>query len=306
MGRLSTQRRLAPPAKLVNTPTTTPHRRGTRARYFWRFRPVSLASRLHQFPSLLREALGLLLASALGLTTPSATANPTGQLDLNAALEASEAQLRKSWAADRTTTRLPFPKVQLLPPGVNVSGACTPGDPVREPPPTAIYCASREAVLLEHDLLSLTYRLHKSPALAYWIAVGLAERLQPRDTGLTPAASSLQVSCLAGTLLGATGEDRSADATDRFVKAAAKAYGDSFSGVVGTGSQRAYAVLSGLGATSLDCDAPAMARLAGGQVSISPDLGTRGPASMGQEMDCRQPPTCPRPLLPSTAGLGGV
>lgn len=267
--------------------------------------PSALASRSHQPHDLLRGALGVLLASAPGLTAPPATANPISNTDLTAAVEASQAQLRKSWAADPATARLPFPRVELLPPGVEVSGACTPGAPAREPAPTAIYCAGRDAVVLQHDLLSLAYRLHQSSAVTYWIAVGLAERVRPLEAALTPATSSLQVNCLAGVLLGATGPAQSADATDRSVKAAAKAYGDLFSGAVGTGPQRAYALLSGLGATSLDCGAAAMARLAAGQVPIPADLGTRGPGSLGLEVSCRQPPACPR-RLPSTVGVGGV
>ncbi len=167
---------------------------------------------------------------------------------------------------------------------------CTSGAPAREPAPTAIYCASRDAVVLQHDLLTLAYRLHQNSAVSYWIAVGLAESLRPREDALTPVASSLQVSCLAGVLLGATGPAQSADATDRSVKAAAKAHGDLF---------------SGLGATSLDCGAAAMARLAAGQVPIPSDLGTRGPGSLGLEVSCRQPPACPR-RLPSMIGVGGV
>jgi hypothetical protein len=256
-----------------------------------------------------RQTTVLLLALGLGSSQAPAAANPTTNPSpdpaLLAAVAASTNDLRQSWDADPTTARLPFPKVQLLPPGVDVSGACTPGAPAREPAPTAIDCANREAVLLEHDLLRIAYRLHQRPAVSYWIAVGLAERLQPRRTVLSPAASSLQRSCLAGTLLGAKGPIQPADVAERAVKAAAKAYGDLFSLQLGSGSQRAYALLSGLGATELDCGAAAMARLAAGQVPIPAELGTRGPGTLGREGACRQPPPCPRPV-PSSAALGGV
>ncbi|MFN7898768.1 MAG: hypothetical protein ACK5N0_03755 [Synechococcaceae cyanobacterium] len=267
--------------------------------------PLALASRLHQPHALRCEALGVLFAAALGLTAPAATANPINETDLPAAVEASKAQLRRSWAADPVTARLPFPRVELLRPGVEVSEACSPGAPAHQPAPTAIYCANRDAVVLQHDLLTLAYRLHHAPAVSYWIAVGLAERVRPREPSLTPAASSLQVSCLAGVLLGATGPAQSADATVAAVKTAAKAYGDLFSAAVGTGPQRAYALLSGLGATSLDCHAAAMARLAAGEVPIPSDLGTRGPGSLGLEVSCRLPPACPRRFA-SMVGVGGV
>jgi hypothetical protein len=252
--------------------------------------------------TLSRPATVLLLAAALELGRAPAAANPGVDAELQRAVQASTAQLRTSWAADPATVRRPFPAVQLLPPGLNVSGACTPGAPASDPAPTAVYCPSRGAVLLDHDLLALVYRLHQQPAVAYWIAVGLAEHLQPPGATLPPAAASLQTSCLAGVLLGASGSPRPAMA-DRWAKAAARAYGDHTSETVGTSSQRALALLSGLGATDLDCTAPDMTRLAAGQVSIPPDLGTRGPGSLGLEVSCRQPRSCPRRLA---SGLDGV
>jgi len=138
----------------------------------------------------LPQAAGFIgFLAALGLTAPPATANPISNTDLTAAVEASQAQLRKSWAADPATAPLPFPRVELLPPGVELSGACTPGAPAGEPAPTASYCASRDVVVFQHDLLTLAYRLHQSSAVSYWIAVGLAERVRPREAALTPAAS---------------------------------------------------------------------------------------------------------------------
>jgi len=259
-------------------------------------------------PSALHWQVKVLLL-ALGLTicqTPTAAKpNPSPDPALVAAVATSTNDLRQSWTADPSTARLPFPEVRLLPPGVDASGTCTPGAPAREPAPTGIYCSSRDEVLLDYELLSIAYSLHQKPAVSYWIAAGLAERLQPRRSVLSPAASSLQLSCLAGTLLGATGHAQPAAGAERAVKAAAKAYGDLFSKQVGSGAQRAYALLSGLGATELDCSAAAMARLAAGQVPVHADLGSRGPGSLGLEVACRQPPACPRPM-PSTAALGGV
>jgi hypothetical protein len=282
-----------------------------RVRYLGTPHATAVASRSRHPSVMHRQTRVLLLALSLGISqataaaNPNPTTNPSPDPTLLEAVAASTNDLRQSWNTDPTTARLPFPKVQLLPPGVDASGACTPGAPAREPAPTAIDCANRDVVLLEHDLLQIAYRLHQGPAVSYWIAVGLAERLQPRRTVLSPAATSLQRSCLAGTLLGAEGPIQPADVAERAVKAAAKAYGDLFSLQVGSGAQRAYALLSGLGATELDCGATAMARLAAGQVPIPADLGTRGPGTLGREAACRQPPSCPRPLLSSTA-LGGV
>lgn len=243
------------------------------------------ALRLPNAPALLLgPALGAMLAQALG--TASTLANPTTAADLAAAVRASTTEMRRSWAADPATARLPFPQVQLLSPGVALGGACTPGAPARKPAPTAIYCPSRAAVLLVHELLALAFRFHNRPAVAYWIAVGLADHLQPPGADLAPAPASLRSSCLAGVLLAASGNPQPSTA-ERWVRAAARAYGDHASATVGTGAQRAWAALSGLGATGLDCSAAAMARLATGQVTVPADLGTRGPGSLGLEVACR-------------------
>ena len=66
--------------------------------------------------------------------------------------------------------------------------------------------------------------------------------------------------------------------------------------------QRAYAVLSGMGGTSLDCGTAAMARLASGALSLEPFLANRG-TSVGIEVFCRQPPACPRRL---TSGASSI
>ncbi len=81
----------------------------------------------------------------------------------------------------------------------------------------------------------------------------------------------------------------------------------SAAGQVGTGPQRAYAVLRGLGATAHDREPAAMARLAAGQVQVDPDLGSRGPGSLGLEVAWRKlpAPACPRPF-PSSVGIDGV
>ena len=264
-----------------------------------------LARSLNHHRGYLSDARVLLLTSALWLTPAHVGATPASTAELTLAVQTSTEKLRKSWSSDPTTAQLPFPQVHLLPQGVDVIGACTPGAPAPEPAPTAIYCVRRAAVLLEHDMLVIAYRIHKTHAVDYWIAVGLAESVRPSHTTFTPAVTSLQTSCLAGVLLGATGSAQHADTTDRYVKAAAKAYGDQSSGLVGSSSQRAYAVLTGMGATGLDCSAAAMARLATGQVTINPDLGIRGPGSLGLEVSCRQPPACPR-RLSSGVGVGGV
>lgn len=218
---------------------------------------------------MLSPGLALVLLGA-----PPVSATDLNATDLNAAVQASAAQLRRAWAEDPGTASLPFPQVVLLPPGVVASGACSLGAPARKPAPRALACVARNQVLLQHGLMVTAYNDYNSPAVAYWIAVGLAELIQPKDTTLSPAAANLQANCLAGVLLGAGSRQPSAPNADTVVQAAGRAYGDGVNAAVGTTEQRAYAVLSGYGGTPSGCSAAEMAALARGVVPEPAKLAT--------------------------------
>ena len=235
-------------------------------------------------------------------------APPVGATDLNTAVQVSTAELRRAWAADHFTASLPFPQVVLLPPGVNASGSCSPGAPARNPAPRAMACVARNQVLLQHDLLFASYNDYNAPAVAYWIAIGLAEIIQPKDSPLSRAASNLQVNCLAGVLLGAGAHQSSAPNSDIVVQAAGRAYGDAVSSAVGTTEQRAYAVLSGYGGTPSNCSAAEMAQLAKGLGPDPTKLNTLSQAlranssfQAAYRSQCQSLPNkpCPRPIASS-------
>jgi hypothetical protein len=71
---------------------------------------------------------------------------------------------------------------------------------------------------------------------------------------------------------------------------------------LGTGPQRAYAILSGMGGTPIDCGTAAMNRLASGAEPLEAFMATRG-TSVGIDKFCRQPPLCPRGLSFGDAGI---
>lgn len=231
-------------------------------------------------------------------------ASTTGNPELAAAVMASTEQLRRSWAADSTTAALPFPKVHLLLPGVDANGACTAGAAPKQPAPKGFYCASRGEVLLEHDLLAGAYRLHQTPAVAYWIAMGLAERLLPQGaTSQGAVISNLQANCLAGVLLSATSGSKVPRVSDALIKATGSAYGGAESAKMATPSQRAYAVLSGYGATSSGCSLGEMANLAKGSVPDQARLGTlakdlRGSSSLRAAHNSQCVPLLPKRPCP--------
>jgi hypothetical protein len=205
-----------------------------------------------------------LFALALLVTPVAAAAAGT---DLAAAVTTASGQLRQAWAADPTTANLPFPKVRLLPAGASVDGSCNAKAPPRRPAPTAAWCARTAEVLLDRDLLADTIAMsadaQRQTVLSYWLATALAERLlnEPAAGAVPRGLGTLQANCLGGVLLGASAARPSASANPLLIAAGA-AYGDSHRAAVGSASQRAYAVLTGLGATATPlCSSQAMAAL---------------------------------------------
>ncbi|MFM7237862.1 MAG: hypothetical protein ACKOYK_14085 [Cyanobium sp.] len=248
--------------------------------------------------------LPLFFAPVLAITPHPSKASSTSNPGLAATVVASTEQLRRSWVADPTTAALPFPRVRLLPAGIDANGACTAGAPSKQPAPKGFYCASSGEVLLEQDLLASAYRLHQNPAVDYWIAIGLAERLLPQG-GTSPGSvvSNLQANCLAGVLLSATSGSKVPRASDALLKASASAYGAADNTSVGTPSQRAYALLSGYGATATGCSSGEMANLAKGSVtdptrlsSLATDL--RGSSSLRAAHSSQCVPSLPKRPCP--------
>ncbi|MEB3361184.1 MAG: hypothetical protein VKI42_03545 [Synechococcaceae cyanobacterium] len=70
----------------------------------------------------------LLTPAASSAATPDRAATP----DLAATMADATSRLRLAWAADSSSTSLPFPSVRLLPAGASVEEACNP--PSSRPP----------------------------------------------------------------------------------------------------------------------------------------------------------------------------
>lgn len=223
---------------------------------------------------LLLLAAGLFPPGASHASTPGPAGAAAGQ-DPDTAVRTVTTELQRNWNADRFSASLAFPPIRLLPAGAATDTTCNPGAAPLRPGRTALYCAARSEVLLDRDLLGPLLHRRGLPAVAYWIAVGLAERLIAASSESQPsaAAGNLTANCLAGVLLGASRFQPAAGSgaaaapqTDSLLNAARGAYGGSVASTMGSASQRAYALLSGLGATASSCSPPEMAALARGSV----------------------------------------
>ncbi|MFM7549134.1 MAG: hypothetical protein ACKO45_00230 [Cyanobium sp.] len=253
-------------------------------------------------PSILHP-VGLLMAIAATLPLPLAsTAAPANEVALRRAGD----RLGQVWQQDPLTARQPFPAIRLV--EAHSDSDC-PSAPFGVTSPLLLACPVRGVIFVERSKLAALNGVFGEAAELFVVAYGLGQSLVSASPGPAPASqpvasAALRAACNAGTLLAAMpmppAERRLL--LNNAISAGEQAFPSSVSSHIGTGPQRAYALLSGMGGTSLDCGSAAMARLAGGAQPLEAFLATRG-TSVGIDVFCRQPPACPRRLM---VGVGGV
>jgi hypothetical protein len=193
--------------------------------------------------------------------------------DLDKSVQRWAKQLHHSWSSDPSTASLPFPHIDLLPAGTGVLQACSGSQATDDPGSVGIFCPSSARVLLNRTILALRFKKDDDSAIPYWIATALAESFLNWQSG-TPshsqAAANLQANCLAGVLIAAAPEQKLADPRKQVWPALA-AYNRYYNKRTGTPPQRAYALLTGFGATEASCSDVDMTALASGRVP-DPDV----------------------------------
>ena len=110
----------------------------------------------------------------------------------------------------------------------------------------------------------------------------------------------MQATCLGGWLL-ARGPATTSERRHAILEADRYAYTPDASLKHGSDQQRAYALLTGMGATSSTCNGASMAALASGMVpdpELLDRLATERSTNLKAAIDsqCRRPPACPRRL----------
>ncbi|QPN56631.1 hypothetical protein I1E95_16530 [Synechococcus sp. CBW1107] len=258
----------------------------------------------------------LLLAAttAAALATPAAVAAPGPSAALEVAVETVSGALRQAWNGDPATAALPWPTLRLVPSGSGVLASC-PSAGGASTDTSALFCEATGELLLDAKGLSSEQERYGSWGLAYWIATGLGQFFLARQNSGSASpgpAVNLQAVCLAGVLL-----DSSPGLTPRTpaqkLSPARSAYGSVDASLQGTRSQRAYALLSGFGATASPCTATAMEGLAADRVGdpkllgeVGEDPGNRALSSVSDtlNMTCRKPLRCPRRIREVYAASG--
>jgi hypothetical protein len=223
-----------------------------------------------------------------------------------AVLAEAAGALEQAWKGDPVTAALGWPAIRLLPEGATIARVC-PGVSPAASDATALYCPAQSAVLVDRRWFTAEVERYGVWGAAYWVATALGEAIRlahpaAGSAGLPPAAATLQANCLAGVLLGAS-SGLPALPPNRRLAPAQTAYPAAAAGRSGSRAQRAYALLTGLGATDATCSGEAMVQLAAGQVpdpalleELQADPRSRAVSSFATALNaqCRKPLRCPR------------
>jgi hypothetical protein len=248
---------------------------------------------------------GLLSLTAFGPLAPIKAA----EQPLDPAVVTASNRLQAVWADESASRDLPFPLVKLISTAADSPSPCPWSGAI------AAYCQPIQTIQINKSEFAQAAEASEPEWLAgYWISLALvqalvaAQRISPADT--EPAAN-LQANCLSGVLMARSQLQAPANLS-QLLTPALYAYGLAQAPLKGTATQRAYAFLSGFGATDSLCDPQAMQALAENRV---PDperleqislLTRRGNSSLLAVLSsrCRPRPggPCPRRLtaqLPS-------
>ncbi|MEY4354221.1 MAG: putative neutral zinc metallopeptidase [Cyanobacteriota bacterium] len=245
---------------------------------------------------------------------PLAVAQSSPPVDA-VAIDAIARSLTGIWLAQPSLQPRQPPALEFLRRGLSVKAACPQSSDQVLP---AAYCPTSHRLLIDPDRMDDTRDHFRLGGLVFWIARGYGQALVMANPSSRPPSrlQNLQATCLAGTLLGlmpSTPQQPLQTTLNQALRATLADFDPEQTPSEGKASQRAYAFLTGTGATRLSCSSAALSPLAAEDPQV-PDREIlllfsdqlRGP-SVGFDQFCRRPPqpTCPRPLAwgPATSGI---
>ena len=205
-----------------------------------------------------------LLSAALLMAGESGLANPQPEK-----FQAAVTALEQAWKADPGTSGMAFPPITAVATASRPQQLCPQAGQRSAPQALALYCRDQGRILIDRQRLEALATQYGSWDAAVWLATALGQAITAasgQPSGQQGAlASNLQAYCFGGTLLGQAPDLR--PPADRNPLATAfTAFPSRLDRQQGTPAQRSYALLTGIGGTSSDCGATAMANLAAGVV----------------------------------------
>ena len=195
--------------------------------------------------------------------------------------------LVRDWVTDPEFKEYLPPQVLSVPRGTQVFGGCgayVKGDEVAG----SSYCPITNTIFLEPQQLSFFYENFGPSSIAYVVAHEFGHAIQARYgdlEGRSVVEVELQADCLAGVLIDIGSEELNITRQDTIQMAqAAYAIGDP---THGTGAQRAYALMSGMGVVEAGCSKKEMLALKNDRISdpLYKKLMTTRSGTAGVDLD---------------------
>ena len=228
------------------------------------------------------KTLGTIFASAMFVGASAAIA-VEGSMEQIITKTASF--LVRDWVTDPDFKEYLPPQVLSVTKGTQVFGGCgayVKGDEVAG----SSYCPLTHTIFLEPQQLSLFYENFGPSSVAYVVAHEFGHAIQARYDDLEGGSEvELQADCLAGILIDIGSEELNITREDTIQMAqAAYAIGDP---THGTGGQRAYALMSGMGVVEAGCTKKEMLALKNDQITdpIYKKLMTTRSGTAGVDLD---------------------
>ena len=172
--------------------------------------------------------------------------------------------LMQNWRADETLQKLYPPQVLSVPKGVKVYGGC--GEQIKgDDVAGSYYCPYTHTVILDKPQLSAFYDAFGASSVAYIIAHEFSHALQGQlKIRLEEPNHELQADCMAGIFIAVGSEELGITREDTISMAqAAYNIGDK---THGTGAQRAFALMGGMGRVDFHCNPASIEKLANNEI----------------------------------------
>ena len=177
--------------------------------------------------------------------------------------------LVRDWVNDENYNEWLPPQVMAIPPSTKIYGACgnwLEGDHVGET--GSYYCPATHTIILDIEQLRWFYSEFGASAVAYVVAHEFGHAMQNRfDDFPNGSAKELQADCFAGILI-KIGSDELGVTRRDVLDMSYAAYGIG-STSHGTGAQRSYALMTGMGIIDFGCSNEEMYRLANSNIDDS-------------------------------------
>jgi hypothetical protein len=231
-----------------------------------------------------RRGIAAAILVISGFMAPAARA----QADVLQAVDHTTRFLISNWSSDPQLKKVMPPQVLPLSAGSRVYGAC--GEQVRgvEVGGSA-YCGTTHTIFLVPEELKAFYQVFGASSVAYVVAHEFGHAIQAAyGIQLEGTARELQADCLAG-LVFRTGKNELGLTRDSVLAMAQTAYNIG-SASHGSGAQRAYALLSGMGVLQASCKGSVMQALAQGQIKEPALLKLSQQRSGGNRPDTSRTP----------------